>query len=361
MTSFEEFEPDWASPPGETVADILASRAITKQAFAKRLGRTTDEVNEFLRGSAQLTSEVAVKLSAVLGASTSFWLAREARYRATLERLASHPAEASAEEWVRDLPVADMLKFQWLDEDEVKASKDTACFRYFGVRDVAEWNSRYRDIHDAAAFRTSPTFNSDVGAVAAWLRRGELLAAKIPCGEWSREGFAATIPEIRALVKKRDPLTFLRELKQLCAKCGVAVVVARAPSGCRASGATRFLTPIKALLLLSFRYLSDDHFWFTFFHEAGHLLLHSEKRLFIEGIASMSSSDEDEANQYAARTLIPPEFEADVRNVKLDAREIIRLALRVGISPGVLVGQLQHMKRLGPDKMNRLKRRFSWE
>jgi HTH-type transcriptional regulator / antitoxin HigA len=37
--------------------------------------------------------------------------------------------------------------------------------------------------------------------------------------------------------------------------------------------------------MLSFRYKTNDHFWFSLFHELAHLLLHGKKSLFLEGCA----------------------------------------------------------------------------
>src|SRR6185295_9752330 len=106
--------------------------------------------------------------------------------------------------------------------------------------------------------------------------------------------------------------------------CGVAVVILRAPAGCRASGATRFLSPEKALLQLSFRYLTDDHFWFTFFHEAGHLLLHGEAGFYLEGEDRTSTIAEEEANEFAAAVLVPPDFKPELLKLKADPTAVIR-------------------------------------
>lgn len=141
----------------------------------------------------------------------------------------------------------------------------------------------------------------------------------------------------------------------------VAVAIVRVPNGCRASGASRFLTQNKALLMLSFRYLTDDHFWFTFFHEAGHLLLHSARDLFLEGVDTPLTTQEQEANQFTARTLVPPEFQSSLLSLPLDERAVIRFATRLGVSPGIVVGQLQHLRKIRHNQLNRLKRRFKWE
>ena len=194
----------------------------------------------------------------------------------------------------------------------------------------------------------------------AWLRQGELQSLPIKCAPWDATHFREVLPELRSLSRRKDPSLFIPELRRRCAECGVAVVVVRAPTGCRASGATRFLSSDRALLLLSFRYLSDDHFWFTFFHEAGHLLLHGNRGLILEGIGA-PTSEEEEANDFAASALIPSPFQPELSTLRLELRAIASFARRVGVSPGIVIGQLQHQQRVARNHWNDLKVRFDWD
>ena len=122
----------------------------------------------------------------------------------------------------------------------------------------------------------------------------------------------------------------------------MAVVVVRCPTGCRSSGQARFVDPTKAVLQLSFRFLTDDHLWFTFFHEAGHLLLHlqgqlfQESQLYLEGNETAPSKDEVEADSFAQRILIPDEYQDAMLSLPRDARSIMRFARRIGVSRGIV-------------------------
>ncbi len=116
------------------------------------------------------------------------------------------------------------------------------------------------------------------------------------------------------------------------------------------------------MLVLSFRYRSDDQFWFTFFHEAAHLLLHRPGTLFLEGGDSdASTSEEREANDFAASVLVPPAHQDELLSICDNLDSILRFASRAGVAPGLIVGQLQHKGLLGRDRLNRLKRRYSWD
>lgn len=360
MARSVDFLPDWVSAPGDTVADILEERNISPIEFAREIGQPPKYAYDILRGHARITSETARRLEAVLGASATFWITRETQYREDLSRLRR---EAPLEEevgWLRELPVRDMIRFGWIAPVRSLAEKVAECLRFFGVPDVGTWRNTYRDVIESAAFRTSPTFGSRQAAVAAWLRQGEIEGEFIECNPWDPKRFRATLTELRYLTRKKDPEFFITELQRRCAECGVAVVIVRAPSGCRVSGATRFVSSTKALLLLSFRHLSDDHFWFTFFHEAGHLLLHSKKALFLEGVSTISTKEEGEADDFAARILIPTKFQQELQNLSADGREVMRFARLVGVSPGIVVGQLQHLGRIKHNQLNNLRRWYTW-
>ena len=281
MTKDEIFQPNWISAPGETIADILEERDLSLAQFARRMDCRREFANELLTGREEITATIARRLEVILGGSASFWITRESQYRADAVRLNRGSQPSAAEEWLQEIPLKDMINFGWIKPASYSTpDKEKACLNFFQVLDVRTWHQKYRGALEMAVFRTSPSFDSQPGAVAAWLRQGEVEAESIDCEPWDAQRLRRALSNIRPLTRQKHPSLFLPELRKQCAECGVAVAIVRAPTGCRASGATRFVSTNKALLLLSFRYLSDDHFWFTFFHEAGHLFLHGQKALF---------------------------------------------------------------------------------
>ena len=148
---------------------------------------------------------------------------------------------------------------------------------------------------------------------------------------------------------------------RLCAKSGVAVIFTPELPKTRISGATRWLNANKALIQLSLRYKTDDHLWFTFFHEAGHILLHGKKDVFIESDGD-TDTKEVEANRFAANFLIPPaEFKRISMSANISKKAIVSFAKEIGISPGIVVGRLQHEGILKRSYRNELKKSFEWE
>lgn len=352
------FQPDWAAPPGATIAEALEARGLSIESFASCIGATPSEAQALIKGEIALTKDTALKLTSEIGATVAFWLTRESKYKDALLRISGVAVEDS-EAWLQSLPIRDMQRFHWIEDTNDPLA---ACLRFFGVPNVSVWKREILPLIESFAFRTSPSFTSATGAVAAWLRQGQIESESVICELWNAKLFRNVLQDIRGLTRKHNPKVFLQELQEICASCGVAVVVLRAPAGCRASGATRFLSSEKALLLLSARYLSDDHFWFSFFHEAGHLLLHTPKSLFLEGLEGAPDQRENEANQFAEDILIPNRFRFELRNAPTsDPKFVIRMAKHIGIAPGIVVGQLQHWGWIGRNRFNMLKRRFRWD
>ena len=263
--------------------------------------------------------------------------------------------------WLFELPLVDMERLGWIPPDFTEGFDVETLLRYFAVPSVSVWRERYARVLRDAAFRTSPAFESKPSAVAAWLRQGERIAESTDCDVWDAEALRRTLIEVRTLTRVRDPKRFLPTLQAAMAHCGVIVVVLQAPASCRASGAVRWLSDSKALLLLSARHLADDHLWFTFFHECGHLLLHRDTPVFLDEGEEAETALEMEANQFAINTLIPQNYFDALANVRLETLAVVRLATAIGIAPGIVVAQLQRMERLPKNHLNRLKRRYAWK
>lgn len=356
--SNDHFQPDWLSAPGGTILDVMEERDMSSKELSTLLGCSIERTERLIAGKDAITRDVATLLAQNLGGSEKFWMSRENNYRNEVARLQSSGSAAAAKAWLDELPLKDMRKFGWIPTQTGTDTNVTACLEYFGVRDVTEWRTKYAQFLSLVSFRTSPTYKSEPGSVIAWLRHGEIASQRIASRPWNAASFERSLITARRLTRKKEPAAFIPELKKLCAENGVALVIARGPSGCRASGATRFLDSKKAMILLSFRHLADDHFWFTFFHEAGHLLLHGEKALFLEDGSEASLKEEHEANLFAQNILIPPETRAEFLSLKPTKEGIMKFAVKIGISRGIVVGQLQHQGRLQPSQLNFLKRRY---
>jgi len=152
---------------------------------------------------------------------------------------------------------------------------------------------------------------------------------------------------------------FAPQLQALAGAAGVAVVFVPAPPGCRVSGATQWLSPDRALIALSLRHKSNDHLWFTLFHEAGHILMHGKKATFVDGLDGVDEAHEAEADCFAADQLIPPAEALKLQGLRSE-QEVKAAATGLGIAPGIVVGRMQHEGWLPRTHLNGLEVSYHW-
>ena len=226
MNSNQGFQPDWTSAPGDTILDLLRERNISDVSFATLMGLSTADTIDLLQGRSTVTLTIARSLTKVLGASVIFWMSRDYHYRQDSKRF--HEDEA---EWLRKLPLSDMINFGWLSPPPMPSEELTDTLRFFGVSSVFEWKQKYEHFHETAAFRSSPSFDSQRESTAAWLRQGEIEAANIDCGPWNSERFQSSLDQLRSLTRQKDPNLFLPILQKTCSENGVAVVVVTGSKG----------------------------------------------------------------------------------------------------------------------------------
>jgi HTH-type transcriptional regulator / antitoxin HigA len=356
MDDVDTFAPLWASPPGRTIRARLDELGFDVSEFAGLLGTSIHVADGLLNGRETITIDVARQLSSLIGASAEFWVSRDCQYRDDLVRV-------ETDQWLGGLPVQAMTKFGWIAPEPGWASRADACLSFFGVEDVGAWRSMYEPMLAASRMRISAAVLSRRPAVAAWLRRATLQAEAVPVARWDASVARDSLDAMKALTRNKDPGDFLPKLQSLLARAGVALAVVRALPGCPASGAARFLSPDRAMVVVSGRFLADDHFWFTVMHEVGHLLLHRPEDTILDDPYSydeVDSQEEREANLFAADRLFPASVRVQVPAGTLTHRDVISLALKAGVSPGIVVGQLQFENRIQRNHLNRLKRRYKW-
>jgi addiction module HigA family antidote len=353
-----QYEPEEVSPPGETLQDILDERGMTQAELATRMGRPKKTINEIIQGKAAITPETALQLERVLDVPADFWENREKNFRAYLARRQEKAQLSGWTSWVCQFPITSMVKHKWLPPSGDEAAKARRLLQFFGVASPAAWQQSWSAVH--VAFRRSAAARSTWPALSVWLRVGELvgLAQNLPAYDQVR--FADTLQLIRSFTADM-PAEFAERLREVCAEAGVAVAFVPEVPGAPVSGATRWLTTQRPLIQLSLRYKTEDHLWFSFFHEACHILRHGKRDVFIETDEDRRRDEEQEADEFAARQLIP---DADLRRFvernRFSREAICEFAANVGTSPGIVVGRLQHDRLLPFSHFNDLKAKLEW-
>jgi HTH-type transcriptional regulator / antitoxin HigA len=360
-TSSETWHPDWAVPPGEVLLEALQERGMSQSELARRMGRPYKTINEVINAKAAITPDTAIQLERTLGIGASFWNNLEASYR---ERLAEQRAKAELEasaSWVDAFPIRDLVGHRLLERGQGRAETLAALLRFFAVGSTQVWESEW--LAPEASLRSSPTFASSPYAVASWLRWGEIVASGIETAAFDAAQLTTVLRDARGLTRQEPFARSIERVQKMCATAGVAVVVVPELGKTRLSGAAHWLKPRKAIIQLSLRHKSDDQFWFSLYHEAGHLV-DRERRDYVDAEdddAQCATAEEEAANLFARNLLIPPEGYANFVSVGTFTAEAVRaFASEQGIAPGVVVGRLQREHLVRYSSLNELKKGLHW-
>lgn len=355
-----QFEPDYAVAPGATLRETLDAMGLSQADLAERTGRPKKTINEIVQGKAAITPETALQLERVLGTPASFWNNLERAYRANLAREAERARLREQLPWLREFPLKDMAQREWIvrRDDQVETLREL--LRFFGVVSPSAWHDVWDTTRKATAYRQAKGKSIDFAGVAAWLRQGEIQGRSLKCLPFDAATFRAALKQIRPL-SKLDPKVFCPKVQELCADAGVAVVFVQELPRIRMFGAARWLSPEKALIQLSLYYKSEDQLWFSLFHEAGHVLLHGRREVFVDPQGAALDRHEREANEFASNNLIDPhQYAAFVAAGDFTRTAVVDFATSIDIVPGIVVGRLQHDKHLPFNQLSNLKRRLEW-
>jgi HTH-type transcriptional regulator/antitoxin HigA len=360
------FAPDWVSPPGDTILDLLEERNWTQQQLADRLGYSLKHVNQLIKAKVPLTEDAAIRLQNVLGASVGFWLTREAQYRERVALLDAAERQVPMVPWLERFPIREMMDIGVLTkrrlDTKTKPELVGELLGFFGVATPDQWESQYGCME--LAFRRSREDQADVAAISAWLRMGERSAEKLDGPSYDEARFKAALMEVRGLSCK-SPQEFQPVMRRLLHEAGVAFVLVPALPRTHVSGVARWLNARRPLIQLSLYGKQNDRFWFSFFHEAAHILLHGQhkKSVFLDDPSKTgsSSNEEQEANAWARDFLITPNQARSLVDIPKTKAAAISFAQSIGVHPGIVVGRMQHDQLLDVRWLNDLKVTFSFK
>lgn len=352
-----QFIPDYAVPPGETLLETIENMGMSQAELAERTGRPKKTINEIIKGKAAIIPETALQFERVLGIPASFWNNLERNYRETLARINEQDNLRKQTDWLKKLPLNALIKWGWVKKRTDAVEQLQEFLNFFGIASPEQLETRWRGMN--ISYRTSKAFSNDSYAIHSWMRMGELTVKNIPCKTFDSSKFKNTLSDIRRLTFKLSE-QFHEEVVRACSETGVAVAFIPEIPKLRVSGATWWLNSNKAVIQLSLRYKTDDQLWFSFFHEAGHILLHGKKDIFIED--DEKNDKEVEADKFASDFLIPPKFYKQfVKAGDYSKAAISKFASELKVAPGIVVGRLQHDGELPFSHCNEFKQRLAWQ
>lgn len=348
------YNPDYAVPPGHILSEVIAHQNMSQRELATRAGLTEQTIVRILKGDQPITFQTANKLELVTGVPARMWNNLEMQYQEQLSKLQEKKDLEDQIEWVKTIPTKELMARGAIPQCDDKGQLVRETLEFYGVSCAQAWSNLWENPKVAA--RRSDCFETRPGAASAWIRLGELQAREIECSPYMKDRFLEALKQIRGLTTE-TPESFVPRMQQLCAEAGVAVVIIKKLDKVPWHGATKWIAPDRALILLSTRGKAEDLFWFAFYHEAYHVLYGKKSQLYI---AEENSSDPEEqrADAFAADFLIPSRHNQRIRALMTNA-DVVDLASSLDLSPGIVAGRYRHLTQ----KWHRFKdltRLFEW-
>lgn len=345
MATQNQYFPQSRPHPGETLTEKLEEMKMGPKEFALRSGKPEKTIIAILKGESSITPDMAVQFENVTKITANFWMNHQRSYDEFVARQKRQTVIQQAISWAKQFPLADMIKKGWLPQVTTIEEKTMEMLAFFSFSNHTAWEDYYFNQQLKVAFRISLAHIKEPYAISAWLRKGELQAAELQVGEYSEKKFKEALPKLKAIMANH-PEDFFHQLQNICSEAGVKVVHTPCINKAPISGSTRWLNDTPFIQLTG-RYNRNDIFWFTFFHEAGHIILHGKKDIFLENLeySDKDLEKEKEADSFAIKWTFSDEEEAEiVESLPLKNQDIKKFAKKFKTHPAIIIGRLQRKK-----------------
>lgn len=356
------YHSDLAIHPGEFLQEILEEIGMSQVELSNRIGRPTQAINEIIKGKKSITSKTALELEDVLKVPAHVWIGLESEYQVVKAKAEEQEQMQEETKLLKNFPYADLVKLKFVKQTRKAIEKVDELKRFFGVAKLAQIPEV--KVYQPA-FRVSNHKQVSHEAIATWLQAGRLKAKEIETKTFDKNRLKEVLDDIKKLMLLTDINQSIDGIRSVLASCGIAFVILPHFKGTKVHGATFWLDEKdSAVILMTIRGAYSDIFWFSLFHEIGHIVLHQKREVFLEDGYSDPAlqKQEDEANQFARNFLIPREdFKTFIEKGELSKKSILEFTDILGVKPSVVVGRLMYEKMIDyKHPLNRLRDQYKW-
>ena len=342
MSNYIEYDDKIAFHPGYYIKEIVEESGLTQEDFAKRLDTTPKNLSLLIRGEQNLSIDIAMKLSRMIGTSVSYWLNLQNAYDALIAEF------KSKEELAQERLIFSILDYKYFREyfnlPDLPRKIDEQIVQVRNFLNVATLTVLKKP-DMAVSFRSATGEMSEANIIKAniMVQIATNIALETEAPKFDKSLFEEAVRY--ALTLTKDHSTFYPLIKEAFCKVGVIFVILPNISGSKINGATKKVGN-NIMLLVNDRRLNSDTFWFTLFHEIGHIMNGDY------GISFDSESGEQEeiADKYAEDMLIPcDQYQQFIAENRFDIQSIRRFAKRIDRDPGIVLGRLMNDGKVSYD------------
>jgi HTH-type transcriptional regulator/antitoxin HigA len=351
--------PDLLIHPGETLREALEDRGMRQKELALRTGFTEKHISKVLSGQSSISSALAIALETALGIDAVFWLNLQANHDIELALL-GEPDTVGEDEINIMREMGPIVKY-WQKEGSLVKNNDKRGIvlqlrSLLGVSSLTVIPS----LQVSAAFRASNTGRVNLYVMFAWIKMCEMaVSGQITKGRLDLECLKNSIPAIKRLMFA-DPGDLQKELARIFGDCGIKFCIVPHFKGAPVQGFIEKNPDEEMILCMTIRQKYADIFWFSLFHEVGHILGGDISNRFID-YAGVPDELERRADEYAGSALIPPErYHLFLESGDLSLQNIRRFAKSINVLSCIIIGRLQKEKIIPYSQFSNEKLRYEW-
>ena len=327
MTEEKELKFWWTVTPGEFLQEKMDEMGIDVKEMASRTGYTPKTINEILKAKCAVTTEVAINLEYATGTATYFWINSQREYEEFLLRQKVKKSLNNQSLWRKGFPLHEINDRNWVDDINNREDGVSPLLRFFCVASPKAWENYYFKANLKASFNISLAEAQDPYAASVWMRRGEILAEEIkmekPDDKKLRAALKKSLPKFIELAAEYGPKDCSQKgpkksvgkpgeidegmvkLQELCASFNIKLLYVQNFKSAPIHGMSRWYRGVP-LIQIHDRFKDKSLFWFTFFHELAHIILHGKKDIFVKNMyhGNKNPQKEEEANCFAQKCMV---------------------------------------------------------
>lgn len=355
MSSYIEFENKIAFHPGYYIKEYIEEIGLTQEDFANRLGTTPKNISYIIRGEQSISIDIANKLSRMSGTSVKYWLNLQNEYDTIVFEI------KNLQEINEEREVFKSLKYSYFRDNfnlpDVPGKIDEQ-IKY--VREFLNVSSltvfKKKDMY--VKFRKADLNQTEINTIKANIMvqiAANISLKEVDIPKYDKKSFLKAIEY--ALTLTKDHKEFYKIIKKEFYKCGVDLIVLPNLLGSKINGASKKIGD-HVMLMVNDRNSNSDSFWFTLFHEIGHIINGD----FGISFEKEEGKEEENANKFAEDKLIPSkEYDEFIKKRKFTLNSLIEFSNEINRDPGIVLGRLQKDKLISYDdwKFNSLRTKYT--
>ncbi len=360
MSNITEYKDIVAFHPGYYIADIIEDMGISQSEFATRMGTTPKTLSNLVNGQANISNDLAKKLSTMMGTGAEVWLNLQSAYDQKVIEIQQARDFDEQSEIVREIDYGYFVNVVGLPFTRNVGEKVANLCKFFMVSDLRIMLQPDFLVN----FRSGIINQSQKNVInsRAWIQTAINLSKNIETMPYNADRLKGYLPELRSMTLQ-EPEAFFPRMKEIFSECGIAFVLLPHLKNSGVNGAVKWVSDDRVVLAMNNRGLHADTFWFSLFHEIKHVFQQKVKTVFVncstEEMMDMNHGLEREADTFARDYLIPPaDFRRFAPTKYTSDDEIVVFAEKIGIHPGIVAGRLQHDNIIPQNRCSKLKEKY---